>query len=320
MDLFYPVVPNDRLDPNFKRILDHPASEHAVIQDWANGFVDRDGKFVKEFQTSFNTCFWELYVFACLKQMSLGIDFNYSSPDFTVTTGFFKGTIECVTSQNAAGRRPEHDLTIQEQISDLAGPNRDAISREATIRLANSISGKYQRFCHHYSSLTHVTNKPFILAVAPFQEPYFWVQRLDGITNVLYRSKLAEVTKPNGAVVPLGYFMGPSMADISAVFFSNVATYSKVIAIAKEPGCVDYFVTARHGRAELDHYTKGYDETLLDGLFICHNPFARYPLDMAQFRSHGIAQIYGKSGDICMSIPDGYLLERSCIHLVPKKA
>lgn len=31
------------------------------------GFEDRDGKFVKEFQTTFNSSFWELYLFACLR-------------------------------------------------------------------------------------------------------------------------------------------------------------------------------------------------------------------------------------------------------------
>jgi hypothetical protein len=42
-----------------------------VLTDWARGFIDRDGKFVKEFQTTFNSCFWELYVYAVLKRYRL---------------------------------------------------------------------------------------------------------------------------------------------------------------------------------------------------------------------------------------------------------
>jgi len=124
-----------------------------------------------------------------------------------------------------------------------------------------------------------------VLAVAPFEQPYFWIQRLDGITNVLYQSKLCEVTKENGSVIRLGYFLNTSMADLSAVFFSNVATYSKVIAMAKEPNSINYFVTARHGHSTLNHYSENYEEGLLDGLFVLHNPFARYPLDREPFSS-----------------------------------
>lgn len=29
-----------------------------VLSDWARGFEDRDGKFVEEFQTTFNSAFW----------------------------------------------------------------------------------------------------------------------------------------------------------------------------------------------------------------------------------------------------------------------
>src|SRR5437899_9912310 len=104
MDLFSPVVPISVQHPNFQRVSQHPASHKAVLQAWAAGFHDRDKKFVKEFQTTFNPCFWELYVFACLKELGLGVDFNHPSPDFVVTSGFCKCNIECVTAQNAQTR------------------------------------------------------------------------------------------------------------------------------------------------------------------------------------------------------------------------
>lgn len=52
MDLFTPVVESRRLHHNFVVITrDSEASERKVITEWATGFVDRDGKFVREFQT-----------------------------------------------------------------------------------------------------------------------------------------------------------------------------------------------------------------------------------------------------------------------------
>ena len=69
-------------------VMNSPASHRSVIESWAEGFVDRDKKFVKEFQTRFNPCFWELYIFACLKELELAADFAHTSPDFVVADGF----------------------------------------------------------------------------------------------------------------------------------------------------------------------------------------------------------------------------------------
>ncbi|HVV00233.1 MAG TPA: hypothetical protein VHH88_02655 [Verrucomicrobiae bacterium] len=66
MDLFTPVVSEKELHHNFTRMLGaDSAADRAVVSEWAVGFVDRDGKFVREFQTTFNSGFWELYIFAC---------------------------------------------------------------------------------------------------------------------------------------------------------------------------------------------------------------------------------------------------------------
>jgi hypothetical protein len=70
-NLFWPRVSPKEWHPNFEGLWKerNPWNE-CVIADWAMGFQDRDNKFVKEFQTTFNSSFWELYLFACLKQVS----------------------------------------------------------------------------------------------------------------------------------------------------------------------------------------------------------------------------------------------------------
>ena len=42
-------------------------SERAVLENWAQGFEDRDGKFVQEFQLTYESSFWELYLYAALR-------------------------------------------------------------------------------------------------------------------------------------------------------------------------------------------------------------------------------------------------------------
>lgn len=317
MELFKPIVGEESQHPNFKRVMLSPDSQKRVIEGWAEGFVDRDRKFVKEFQTRFNPCFWELYVFACLKELGLTVDFRFGSPDFVVASGFCRCCIECVVAENARGKQAEHGLTIESRLQNPQGPRREDIAYEASIRLANSVSAKYAKYQNRYGKLEHVQGKAFVLAVAPFEEPHFWIQRLDGITNVLYAAKLGSVRKENKTEFPLGFFLDAGMAEVSAVIFSNVATYSKVVALASDKDSVNCFVTARHGHTGLNYYTDGYSESLLDGLFVLHNPHARFPLETQQLSAKGVAQVYADGSRLVAEFPHGYLLERSCMSFQP---
>jgi hypothetical protein len=88
MDLFTPVVPQERLHSNFLEITQPERFEFTreVLNNWANGFKDRDNKFVQEFQKTFNSSFWELYLFACFKELGCSSNLSYSSPDFVLTS------------------------------------------------------------------------------------------------------------------------------------------------------------------------------------------------------------------------------------------
>jgi hypothetical protein len=69
MQLFKPIVDEAQQHANFRSLLLRGNGYTCdVLQDWARGFIDRDCKFVHEFQTTFNSSFWELYVFAVLKK------------------------------------------------------------------------------------------------------------------------------------------------------------------------------------------------------------------------------------------------------------
>jgi hypothetical protein len=70
IDLFTPVVSESAQHPNFRNIHKQPNGFNCdLLNDWARGFQHRDGKFVKEFQTTFDSSFWELYLFAVMKQV-----------------------------------------------------------------------------------------------------------------------------------------------------------------------------------------------------------------------------------------------------------
>lgn len=58
MDFFTPIVDESKQNKNFKSVLaTFRAAERALFSAWSEGFEDRDGKIVKEFQTTFNSTF-----------------------------------------------------------------------------------------------------------------------------------------------------------------------------------------------------------------------------------------------------------------------
>jgi hypothetical protein len=80
MDLLTPVVGEEAPHPNFRTITKYANTFNKdVLNEWARGFKDRDGKFVKEFQTTFDSSFWELYLFAAMKHFHLEVDFSFSN-------------------------------------------------------------------------------------------------------------------------------------------------------------------------------------------------------------------------------------------------
>lgn len=299
LDLFTPQVEQDKLHHNFVEITKdpHPYARE-LLQSWTDGFIDRDNKFVKEFQTTFNSSFWELYLFNVFKQYGFKIDFSKAMPDFVITTPF-EVCVEAVVSNNAFNAKPEYERKPEDN------PKLEEIVRTATIRLANAICYKYKdKLKKTYSNLDYVKRKPFILAVAPFEQPCFWEQTSRAINHVLYGIKgykfknpnnkvFTEITecinepfieKDNGSEIQLGFFANNQMEEISAVLFSNVATFGKVRALTKDKDPRQMLFMFSKFNANGLHPFEGilpkdkYYESLETGLSLYLNSFAKYPL------------------------------------------
>lgn len=298
LDLFTPQVEQNDLHPNFVEITkDKYPYARELLQSWTDGFVDRDNKIVKEFQTTFNSSFWELYLFNVFKNYNFDIDFTKSSPDFIIKTPY-ELSIEAVISNNAFDALHEYERSFDKW------PDLDVIVRTATIRLANAISSKYKKFKKTYSNLDYVKGKPFIIAVAPFEQPFFWEQTNRAINHVLYGIKgykyknpnnkvFTEITeciyepiieKDNGAEIELGYFTKNQMEEISAVLFSSAATFGKVRALTKSKDPREMLFTFNRFNKNDLYPLSGtlpknlYYENLDSGLCLYLNPYAKHPL------------------------------------------
>jgi hypothetical protein len=335
MDLFTPVVPEIKWHPYFARLIHRPNKWiEAVLNDWATDFEDRDGKFVREFQTTFDSCFWELFLNAVLRGRGLRPNFAVASPDFVMeeSPAF---TVEATVASHAKGQPPEHSSLERSIPTDL-----NAFSHDAMLRIANAITTKRDKFKSHYASLPHVAGNPFVIAITAFDRPNFWLSCQRPVEAVLYNyyvdeevwrkslqspapiSSIQLVTKSNGKSVDLGYFQNDSMADVSAVIFSTCAAWGKVSALSDDPHPDTYFTAIRlNPHSTIPHIIRAqksnYAESLLDGLRVYHNPFAKFPLDPSIFRDNDVFQLYFRhdSGEWVAEQTEGQLLARFTFRL-----
>ena len=106
--LFAPVVPEERLNPLFRALIEQEGFSPAlgIIKEMAYHFQDPDGNFVQQFQTDgFDARIWELYLYAFLTENEFVIDRDYNAPDFTAVKFGHVVSIEAVTVNPTTGEK-----------------------------------------------------------------------------------------------------------------------------------------------------------------------------------------------------------------------
>jgi hypothetical protein len=332
MDLFAPVVGEQEQHPNFRSVCQQGNKfNYDVVNDWANGFKDRDGKFVKEFQTTFDSSFWELYLFAVLKHFELKVDFSVPSPDFLITNDGGMN-LEATVALHAQGSTTEHETRGANIPDDL-----NELNRQAILRIRNSIDSKHKKYAKVYSSLDHVKNRPFVLGITAFDRPFGQLACQRAIEAVLYGYYVDEerflqeggalqgkhvsaVTKNNLSKVSVGVFAQEEFAWLSAVVFSSCATWGKVRALSSDPNPAIFFEAVRlNANGVVPHVVRArksqYAESLLDGLRVYHNPLAAHKLGANTLRHPDVFQSYysEKEEQWMRDQRDGLLLYRSVL-------
>jgi len=153
----------------------------------------------------------------------------------------------------------------------------------------------------------------------------FYPGNQEGENIIVGESRCFRIQKNPDVNLELGLFTDARMADVSAVFFNIRATFSKVRALAKEGNYPIIFVGARMVQLEnlagLKRFSEtrpNYQETILDGLHILINPFAKHPLDLRMFEGREVAiHTYEPKTDSYLSkILHGFLLQRMCNSII----
>lgn len=330
LDLFTPIAEDKKLHPIFKRMLqDQFKAEREVLSSWADGFEDRDGKFVYEFQTTFESSMWELYLHAFLKELGARTNFSHHAPDF-VTELDRPITIEATIAAPHQGGEAAAGHTQRSPPKDFAEFN-----KQSAIRISNSLSSKIKKYRTSYSKLEHVKNKPYVIGLASYDRPYAHYAINRAIIAVLYGLYIDEettiatgaselikyavtgVVKNENTTIPVGLFTTDEYKDISAVIYSSTATWGKIRALANNPEALTFYSTchANGGKSIIpevrNEIKANYKENIADGIYIVHNPFAQHPLDSTTFHHERIAQcfIHPERG-LTIIAPEDFLLLR----------
>ena len=305
---------------------------------------DRDGKFVHEFQLTFNSAFWELYLNASFAALGFARDYRHASPDFACAKGDGAFVAEAVVASHADACAAEWEQRIDDEITV---ERLQAMLEYRSARLANAIDTKLKKYRSSYARLPHVAGKPYVICVAPFDQPQsyaigdrplrrllcaydmpIYIDNEEECTRTILGETVTErVWKASGADVPFGLFTDDRAREVSAVIYSAVATFGKVQVLAVPSPDRETWVSAVRYNDEGLHphligaRRQGYDETVLDGLHVFLNPHADHPLDPRLFLGREVAVHFGfglSMRSMRSNVPNGFLFSRRTMTLVAR--
>jgi hypothetical protein len=287
--------------------------ERSILNEWVEGFEDRDNKIIKEFQTTFHSSFWEFYLFSIFKNLGFSIDFSKNRPDFIIEgqKGFY---VEAVVSNIKNCGNSESSRTFDDILDMLTAPHLHKTFKqdlyESVTRHSNAIQSKFTKYRDKYLKLPWVdAKKPFVIALSAYDQINYGREFYYSMFALLYGfvfdetsnsfDKKNTIMKPGTkSDIPIGLFLDPYYSEISAIIFSCTLSHGKLTSLANSKNDEHTWNTVINLRHDNDkpHYkfqivSNSSPESLFDGLFVFHNPNANSKLDMDIFNNTDIAQV-----------------------------
>lgn len=345
LDLFTPVVPAEKLHPSFSKLCQSNAFAPArrLIAEIMPHFVDVDGNFVEQFQTTgFDARMWELYIYSYLVEEELFLSRDHDRPDFMVTKYGQTVAIEATIVGRRADRPPSFFSSASSIPHDLEELKRRH-AHEIPIRFGSPLFSKLQK---RYWELGHVKNHPLVFAIADFHDDQSMLWTSTALINYLYGVRhdfyfdqhgqlvitpiKIETHKVGSKEIPSGFFFQPEAENVSAVMFSASGTISKFNRMGRQagfpaPGVVMIRVGTCHDHDPNAHLPQKFryvvdessNETWAEGLNMYHNPNAKHPVPEELFPT--VAQHWFRSGQIESRLPEFHPYASQTLLLTAKK-
>ncbi|SDT32291.1 hypothetical protein SAMN05216598_5035 [Pseudomonas asplenii] len=334
VDLFSTNLPEEKLHRAFHMLNHQPhwVPARDIMTEMMRHFVDIDGNFVEQFQTTaFDSRIWELYLYAALLELGLFVKKEHEAPDFEVSSGRAKVFIEAVTVGPSPHDSPLPPPTDNFPLLRPLKEVRELLKTRAPIRFGSALYSKLNRK-KKYWDLEHVQGYPLVFAIADFHEDQSMTWSSPALLEYLYaishdfvyddagqlviHPQKVETHEYQGKVIPSGYFFQPGADNVSAILFSASGTISKFNRMGRLAGfgladqlIIRWGMKHRHdpNAAVPDPFIIQIEqgtvtESWAEGLSMFHNPNAKFPVDPNMFP--GIAHHWFEDGQIKSLLPD----------------
>jgi hypothetical protein len=318
--IFHPVVATEHLSPDFlvlsKGTGYSPAKQ--VIAEIAYTFEDPDGNYIQQFQSEgFDARLWELFLYTILHENDFFIDRHYKAPDYVCIKYGQTIVLEATTvnpTQVPGGKQASEETLKGIHLADYMA-----------IKFGSALFSKLQK---RYWELNHAEGHPLILAVADFRKPQGVTYSAKFLMEYLYALRQNEegdsicyttLTEHifNEKRIPSGFFYLKDTENIAAVLFSDNGTISKFNRMGKlagfgSPDVMMIRIGERYENLESDVPSEfrivvdpsHYKETWSEGIWILHNPNAKYPLARQLFSN--AAHVYLENGELITYLTEAF--------------
>lgn len=241
-NLFSPIVAEEKLNKNFKRILSWPGSEphRMMMNEIFQLFSDIDGNFQEQFQTQFDSRVFELYLFAYFHYSGYEISRKYERPDFIIKKDGIEVAIEATTVNPTISSNDKKKL-LKESYDKQEKENLiDKLQNELPIKFGGPLFSKLKK---KYWELKQCEGKSFVIAIEAFHDIDSLVYSDSSLSQYLYGLRQFPSWTEKGKlivneeevrhhikgdkIIPSNFFGQESTRHVSAILFSNSGTYAK---------------------------------------------------------------------------------------------
>ncbi|SIO28605.1 hypothetical protein SAMN05444165_1951 [Paraburkholderia phenazinium] len=337
-DWFKIIVNDEMVSEKLRTFLDIAyTEERALLSEWISEFVVKDGliKTMKQFQITFHDVLWEIYLNKVFLVSKFMIVDGRASPDFDLLKNGTHTFVEAVIANIGLESRKESDRNISDVYAENNYPD---ILDESIVRISNAIGFKLEIYAKKYQDV--VKESPFVVAVGDFGQVNYGQSYYLPMLGVLYNAYfdpsdkrdllihcednygreykyLDRITKYNGSELDLGLFSSDKNSHISAIMYSCTLTLGKLTSLSKNHSpfdkCIKIVFEVYMGELHIARFSgSNSDESIADGLFVFHNPFAKVPLDEDSINAEGVTHVFfdAENSEITIKASSARMLKR----------
>ncbi len=274
------VVAPDQVHKSFEMLRTSEASKPArrMIDDIYSDFVDPDGNFLEQFQTTgFDSRYFEIYLFAYFSRCGYDMDRRQPNPDFIVSRGERSVAVEATTvNPSSSGVL----AALGKAVKGLSPEEfKEYVNNELAIRFGSPLFSKLQK---KYWEFPHCRDMPFVIAVEAFHDEEALIFSDAALSRYLYGLDHAASWDVSGSLqvdtspvtehkvgtktIPSGFFSQPGAENVSAILFTNSGTNAKFSRMGYQHG---------YGCEVIDIMRSGYcfnpEPSAMDPTFFSYN-------------------------------------------------